>query len=298
MAKRNLEILVLLRETCDPRPPAMISGEGAAIRDRGIRRIPNPADLCALEEALCLADSLGARVTAFAVGSRRLDDLLRLAHSMGAARLLRIFDPALEGGDATADSRVLARILEILRPDLFFTGGRLLDRGDDPAPALAAAALGIPYVTAAVSVGAGDGDTYVLRKGDRGARQRVKAALPCAVFFDVGLREPRYPGYDAVMDSLDAIVEVWRSPDLGLPTRELGASGARLLPGEYSFPRFDPLRVVTPDPSLPAFERILALLSGGIRPREGRLHFVTASDAAEGLFRIFCAAGLIQGPPE
>lgn len=298
MVKNNLDILVLLREACDPRPPAMIAEGGAAIRDRGIRRIPNPDDLCALEEALVLSNSLGARVTALSVGPRRLDDLLRLALSMGAERSLRIFDPALEGGDAATDARLLARILAILRPDLLFTGGRLLDRGDDPAAPLAAATLGMPYVTAAVSVAVRDGGAEVVRKGDRGARQRVAAALPCAVFFEGSLREPRVPGLEAVMDSLLENVEVWGLPDLGLPDCELGATGALLLSGDYSFPRPDPLRVVTPDPSLPTFERILALLSGGISPREGRIHFGTAAEAADGLYRIFCEAGLIPGAPE
>jgi electron transfer flavoprotein beta subunit len=53
--------------------------------------------------------------------------------------------------------------------------------------------------------------------------------------------------------------------------------------------------VVTPDAELPAFERILALLSGGIKPREGRVHSVSAEKAADKLLDIFKAEGLIGG---
>ena len=152
MPDNKLDILVLLRETNDPRPPARVTARGATISERGLRRIPNPADLAALEEALCLKDTLGASVTVLAIGPERLDDTLRLAFSMGADRAIRFWDHGLEGGDAVADARVLARIVTILSPTLVLTGNRLADRGDDPVPALAAAATVMPCITAAVSL--------------------------------------------------------------------------------------------------------------------------------------------------
>ena len=60
MPHNNLNILVLLREVSDPRPPANVMTRGAGISERGLRRVPNPADLAALEEALCLKDMVGA----------------------------------------------------------------------------------------------------------------------------------------------------------------------------------------------------------------------------------------------
>jgi electron transfer flavoprotein beta subunit len=75
------------------------------------------------------------------------------------------------------------RIIEILQPALVFTGEALLDRGDDPAPALAAANLDLPYVKRAVALEREGNEVEVLRKGDRGARQRMRAEMPCAVFF-------------------------------------------------------------------------------------------------------------------
>lgn len=293
MSETSLNILVLLRETCDPRPPVRLAAEGAAIRDRGLRRITNPADLCALEQALAFADAGKARVTAVAVGPARLEDTLRLALSMGAERAIRIWDPGFQGADAVAAARVLARALEILDPDLFFSGNRLLDRGSDPAPALAAANLKIPYVTAAVELALNSGDLAILRKGDRGARHRLAAPLPCAVFFEDGSGDPRYPDHDALLRALDTAVESWGLAELGLPFWQLGSSGALLPAAEYAFPRPNPLRVTTPDANLPAYERILALLSGGIKPREGKMHVGSAAEAADGLFNIFCTEGLI-----
>ena len=45
MAKDELNILVLLRETCDPRPPVRLTADGFGVRERGLRRIANPSDL-------------------------------------------------------------------------------------------------------------------------------------------------------------------------------------------------------------------------------------------------------------
>lgn len=291
MPDKKLNILVLLRESNDPRPPARIITRGAGISDRGLRRVPNPADLAALEEALCLKDSVGATVTVLAVGPARLDDTLRLAFSMGADRGIRFWDHGLEGGDAVADARVLSRIMTILAPTLVFTGNRLADRGDDPVPALAAAVNGMPCIAAAVSLTLKTEWVEVLRKGDRGGRQVVTVPFPSTILFEES-RSPRYPSVEAVTEALTANVETWGLADLGLPFWEIGATGAYLTTAEFGVPRPDPVRVVTPDAKLPAFERILSLLSGGIKAREGKQHALSVDDTAEGLWRILGEEGL------
>jgi electron transfer flavoprotein beta subunit len=292
MPDNKLNILVLLRESNDPRPPARVTTRGAAISDRGLRRIPNPADLSALEEALCLKDTLGATVTVLAIGPERLDDTLRLAFSMGADRAVRFWDHGLEGGDSVADARVLARIVTILSPTLVFTGNRLADRGDDPVPALAAAAAAMPCIAAAVTLVPKKDLVEVQRASDRGARQLVSAPLPCTILFEE-VRTPRYPSVDALTGALSARIENWDLAHLGLPFWKIGAAGAYLTAADYGVPRPDPIRVVTPDPTLPAFERILSLLSGGIKARSGKQNQLSVDDSVTALMRIFREEGLI-----
>jgi electron transfer flavoprotein beta subunit len=288
-------IVVLLREACDPRPPVRLTADGYGVRERGLRRIANPADLCALEQALLLAEAHKGTVTAVAIGPQRLDDHLRLALSMGAQRAIRVWNSAFAGGDAVADARLIARLVEILQPDFLLSGHRLVDCGADPAPALASARLGIPCVTAALSVSCLDGEIEVLRKCDRGARQMVGTSLPCTLLFAEGCCEPRYPQQDALMAALEMKIESWGFGELGLPLTEVGGYAAVLGKEHCSFPRQNPQRVVTPDANLPAFERILALLSGGIKPRAGKLHAVSAQQTADMLFDIFQAEGLCSG---
>jgi len=295
MASELHDIVVLLREVRDPRPPVRLEGGGVEVRETGLRRLPNPADLSALEVAVTLAGTTGAAVTAVAVGDGRLDDSLRLALSMGAARAIRVWDDAIKDGDAVAEATVLRRVLEVIRPAVFFTGYRLFDRGDDPSAALAAASCGMPFAQAALSFELAGDRAEVVRKAEKGGRQRVSLGLPCAVFFDATAAEPRYPELPAVLDSLAAPIELWGIEELGLPARELGFAGAVLRPAGLGFPRHDPLRVATPDPSLPAHERVRALFAGGIRPRGGRMHFGGADEAVERILGIFVEEGLLRG---
>ena len=295
MPDKSINIVVLLREACDPRPPVRLTADGYGVRERGLRRIANPADLCALEQALALAEAHQGTVTAVAIGPQRLDDLLRLGLSMGAQKALRVWNSAFAGGDAVADARLIERLIEILKPDFMLTGTRLIDLGSDPAVSLASARVGRPCVSAALSVAWRNGQVEVLRKCDRGARQLVGTSAPCTLLFAEGCCEPRYPTQDGVMASLGLPIEVWGQAELGLSFAQAGGAGALLGKDVCSFPRPNPKRVVTPDATLPAFERILALLSGGIKAREGKLHSVSAAETARMLFDIFQAEGLVGG---
>lgn len=291
MPYKNLHILVLLREVNDPRPPARLMTRGAGISERGLRRIPNPADLTALEQALLLKERVGASVTVLASGPGRLDDLLRLAASMGADRCIRFHDHGVEGGDAVADARILARFMEILAPALLFSGSRLADRGDDPVPPLAAAQRNTPCLGAVTALTLTPGGVAALRKVDRGGRQKVLAATPAMVLFEEG-ELSLYPDIGAITAALATPIEKWDLSDLGIPFWEVGPTGAALPLAEYGVPRHDPVRVVTPDAKLPAFERIISLLSGGIKAREGKQHTLGADAAAERLWQILLEEGV------
>lgn len=293
MNDKLLKIVVLLRETCDPRPPVQLTADGYSVSERGLRRIANPADLAALEQALRLAEEHKSEVIAVAIGPKRLDDHLRLALAMGAGRAIRVWNSSFQGGDVVSAARLSGRILEILAPDLVLTGSRLLDRGDDPTLALAAARLDIPCLSATVELKYHERGVEALRKSDRGARQKLIAALPCALLIEADSCTPRYPEHSGLMAALAASLEVWGIPELGLPLTEVGAAAALLGKGPCAFPRPNPQRTVTPDANLPAFERILALLSGGIKPRAGKLHTLECEATVERLLEIFTSAGLI-----
>lgn len=291
MPFKNLHILVLLRECSDPRPPVKTVTRGAGINERGLRRLANPADLAALEEALCLKDNLGASITALTIGPKRQDDLLRLACSFGVDQCIRFWDHDLEDNDVVADARVLAAIIKVLAPTLIFTGNRLLDRGDDPVPAVAAALQDIPSLSSVTELKPTQHALEATRKVDRGGQQKVSAPYPCLIQFEA-VAVPRYPDITAVAAAVKAPLILWDLSNLGLSVKSVGVTGSYLPLAEYGVPRPDPVRVVTPDATLPTFERILSLLSGGIKAREGKQHTGSAEAMADGIWKILVDEGI------
>ena len=286
METKKKQILVILRECRDPHPPALLSSSGCfAISERDLRLIPNPADLCALEKALQLKDAGKAEISVLAIGPERLDDTLCMALAMGADRAIRVFDSLLESEDNVIQARILSRIISILEPALIFTGYQRRDKGVDPVPALAAAQSGIPSVHSVISIEIEEEHARVWRKSDRGGRQQVMSPLPCTLLFEEA-EDTRYPSVAAIVQSLDAVVEHWGASELGLSYAGIRTFAEYTLSGEYALPRPDPIRVTTPDPSLPAFERITALLEGGIKPRQGKIHFLSADETAGALLAI------------
>ena len=291
MPFKNLHILVLLRECSDPRPPAKTVTRGSGISERGLRRLANPSDLSALEEALNLKDNLGASLTVLTIGPKRHDDLLRLAYSFGADQCIRFWDKNLEENDAVADARVLARIIEIIAPTLVFTGNRLWDRGDDPVPALAAAMRNMPCLAAVTELKLSSDGVEAARKVDRGGQQNVSAPYPCCIQFEA-VAVPRYPAITAVAAATKREVTIWNLSHVSMPSQALGVTGSYLSLAEYGVPRPDPVRVVTPDAKLPTYERILSLLSGGIKAREGKLHTGSVDEVADGIWQILVDEGV------
>lgn len=287
MDAKKQQILVILRECRDPRPPALLSSSGCfSISERDLRLTPNPADLCALEKALQLKDTDDAHITVLAIGPERLDDTLRTALAMGADRAIRVFDFLLESEDTVMQARILSRITDILLPALVFTGYRRQDRGVDPVPALAAAQSGISSIHSALSIVIEKETVHVTRKADRGGRQQVVSPLPCTLLFEE-MGDIRYPSIESIIQALQAPIEQWGASELGLSFVNIKAFKEYTTDGEYALPRPDPIRVATPNPALPAFERITALLGGGIKPRQGKIHFLTADETADALLSIF-----------
>nr|WP_320190241.1 hypothetical protein [uncultured Desulfobacter sp.] len=292
MANDELNIVVLLRQCRDPHPPACIKDGGHAINARDVRTMLNPSDLGALEKALQLKEKHGGRLTVLSIGPKSVESHLQTGLSMGAERAVRIRDRALSGYDDVGLSRVLSRAFDILSPSLICTGNLLADRGFDALFPLSAAKLDIPCVQNVINAKVQDGGVQTLKTTDHGARQLVKTPLPVALTF-TGREEARYPSIDALVEAADAPIEVWGRSELGLKFMNAAqAEGTTTLAG-YGNPRPDPVRIVTPDPNLPAFDRILSLLAGGVTARQGEVHHLSADQTTDALMALFGKVGLL-----
>ena len=115
--EERLRIGVCIKQVPDTDSHLRIADSGREIDDSDLNWVISSCDLCALEEALLLAEAQVSRgeerpeLVVFSLGPARVEEALRKALALGADRAVHLADEALQGGDALADGRALAAAL-------------------------------------------------------------------------------------------------------------------------------------------------------------------------------------------
>ena len=100
-----MNIIVCVKQVPDTAEIRIDPVTNTLIRD-GVQSIMNPYDKYALEAALELKDSMGAKVTVLTMGPPQAKEILKDAISMGADEVALISDRAFAGSDTLATSHV------------------------------------------------------------------------------------------------------------------------------------------------------------------------------------------------
>ena len=162
---------------------------GRIVRDAGSL---SDLDRHALEEAIKLKERGEAdEVVCVAVAPSASTGAVQDALGMGADRAEHIADPALEGSDLLATSRVLASVLASVQADLIIFG----PQGEDSAGGLLWAAvagrLGLPVLSQCTRLTLAGQQVIAMRQTEAGY-ETLTAALPCLVSVSAGINQPRY----------------------------------------------------------------------------------------------------------
>lgn len=219
-----MNVVVLLKQVPDTETKIKIGADGKAIDTSEIKWIINPYDEYALEAALRLQDSVGAKVTILSMGPERTVESIRTALAMGADQGVLVDDPAAESGDALGKAKVLAAALKNLDFDLIFCGHRAVDDDENQVGIMVAELMGTPHLGLAVSVEVADGKVKIERPIE-GARVTLEAKLPALVTFGGAhaVWNPRYASLPGIMKAKKKPLETKTLADLELSPDELGA---------------------------------------------------------------------------
>ncbi len=224
-----MNIVVLLKQVPDTETKIRIGGDGKSIDAADIKWIMNPYDEYAVEAALRLQDSVGAKVTILSMGPQRAVESIRTALAMGADQGVLVDDPAAEGSDALGKAKVLAAALRSLDFDLVFCGHRAVDDDENQVGIMVAELMGIAHLGLAVSIEVGDGKVKIERPIE-GARVTLEGTLPALVTFGGAhaVWNPRYASLPGIMKAKKKPLETKTIADLGLSSDDVGAQGAKV----------------------------------------------------------------------
>jgi electron transfer flavoprotein beta subunit len=224
-----MKIVVCVREVLDTSIPFEIDDGGKGLVEDGLVYILNPADRCAVEEAVLLKEQLGSgEVIVITLGPAHAQEVLRECLTLGADRALHLLDKAFDDSDAYSTGYALAHAIEALECDLVFCGSVSLDEGCSQVGAVIGELLDLPQVSAVTRLefDGSQGRVNLQRKLDRGGREVLECSLPAVLTIEAGINEPRYPSLPMYMEALHKDIEVGDLASLGVRTQEVGRRGA------------------------------------------------------------------------
>ncbi len=286
--------LVLLHEVLDiTLPLELVDGQGVRLKGAPAVRILNRADRAALEWAcrLCPGD-----VTALTLAPPETDTILHFARARGARRAVRVWAPGVERLDAAATTRLLARAVERLHPDLVFTGDRSLPGWTGLVPAMLAARLGWPCLEQAVGLTLESGVVIARRRLERGWQEEIEAPPPTVIAVEAGSIEPRYISARGRREARAHPVEAWGLQHLGVSLVE-ALAWVRSEVASLDWPRPRPRKVALPSAGLSAAERMRQLMGGGAAPKqapEGKLVEGDPGQIADRLVQFLAERGFCE----
>ncbi len=270
----EVRIVVCAKQVLDTSIPLEIDQEGKDLVEEGLVYILNPADRCAVEEAVRLKERQGSgEVTVITLGPIQAQEVLRECLAIGADRALHLLDKAFDNSDAYSTGLALAHAIKPLDCDLILCGSESLDEGSSQVGAVIAELLDLPQVSAItqLELGAASNRVTVHRKLDRGSREVIECPLPALLTVLVGINEPRYPSLPMYIEALHKEIQVCDHESLGVSEQEVGRRGALTKHIGLAPPRPRTKKTYTPDSEISPMERLRLMMSGQAVKQTGDL---------------------------
>ena len=223
-----MKIVVTVKQVPDTNAEKALDPATKRLNRSTIENVLNPFDEYAIEEALRIKEKLGAAstVTILTMAPESGRDVVRKALAMGADDAALISDSAIAGSDAMATAYILALALKHIGFDLVISGTQSTDAINCIVPAAVAERLGVPCLTYAKKVTAGDGKVEIQRETESGYLTAV-APLPAFVSVAKGINEPRYPSLKGIMGAKKKEIKALSLTDIGAESGRFGDAGSK-----------------------------------------------------------------------
>jgi len=219
-----MNIVVCIKQVPDTAVVKIDPKTGTLIRD-GVPSIMNPEDKHALEAALQLKETHGAKVTVISMGLPMAKAVLREALCMGANEAILLTDRCLGGADTLATSKALAGVIKKLDFDIVLAGRQAIDGDTAQVGPEIAEHLNIPQVTYVQDVKV-EGNKLIVKRALEDGYQVVEVSTPCLLTAIEELNEARYMNVADIFLTSDDQIKVMTADDIDVDKAELGLKGS------------------------------------------------------------------------
>ena len=208
-----MKILVCIKQVPTPESRFTFQADPPGYAETGLSFRMNLYDEYALEEALCLQESVpGSSVTALSLGPARVQSAIRRALEMGANHGVHLLDEASAVRDAFGIAAEIASWARDQRFDLILTGVMAEDDQRSQTGPYLACLLGIPYATAVLrfEMDIERSRVSVQREREQGFCETVLLPTPALVAMQSSNHQPRYPSLSNKLRARRKEIEVIR----------------------------------------------------------------------------------------
>ncbi len=224
-----MNILVCIKQVPDTTEIRIDPVTNTLIR-AGVPSIVNPFDADALEAALRIKDSTGARVVVMTMGPEQAKAALKECLSMGADKAYICSDRAFGGSDTLATSYILSHAVKTVEEregkfDIIFCGKQAIDGDTAQVGPEMAEHLGYPQVTYAVEVSLADDEVIVKREVEEGY-EMVAVHTPCLITVTKPKFDPRYPTIKGKLAANRAEIPMLTTAEIELDLSRAGLKGS------------------------------------------------------------------------
>lgn len=226
-----MEILVCVKQVPDT-AEVKIDPEKHTVIRAGVPNIFNPFDQNALEAALQLKDSQGARVTLLSMGPPQAEDVLREGLAMGADDAYLLTDRKVGGSNTLATGYCLAQAVRkvaelqgIEQFDIVLCGKQAIDGDTAQVGPQIATELGIPQITYAAEINV-DGTTVRVKQQNEEGYIVTEAQFPVLITAVKELNEPRFPTIRGTMKAKKREIPHLSADDIKVDETKIGLKGS------------------------------------------------------------------------
>ena len=209
-----MKILVAVKGVPDYAGPIRVLPDGSNVDTSTFRKVINPFDEIAVEEAVRLKEKGQAtEIIAVSMGVSAVEEILRTALAMGADRGVLIeTDQELQ---PLAVATVLAVVAKREGVSLCFLGKQAVDTDNNQTGQMLAGRLGWAQGTFASRVTLNEKGVEVIREID-GGLETVQLALPAVITTDLRLNQPRYLSLPNIVQAKRKSIGVQSLSEMGL----------------------------------------------------------------------------------